>query len=528
MQLIIGILAFIFVLGLIILVHEGGHFYFARKVNILCREFAFGMGPILLKKKKGETLYTLRAFPIGGFCAIAGEEYEGDPLTDKQEIKLEIENGVIKKIYLDIESELFRDIPTYKLINYEIYDENQTGKLFMTIDDGTGPKEVKVDPQALFVTEKQELQIAPYNRTIGSKTKRARAMVIFGGPLMNFLLAILVFFIAGLLSGFPNYESSVINDITKDTPAYDAGLRTGDKIVHLQSGLLEKDITNWHDLSDFMDDYIIQYPTNTIYVTFIRDHEERTAIVRPQVIIYSISLISDYTKDEVVIGKLDENSKAYKAGLREGQEIIAVNDKEVTSWKDVYDEFINNDEGKEVTFTIKGLENKLTVTPYSKEIMDTQKSLSGESIPMVNVAMIVSPTYKFDLGQSFIYSGKMTVSSFGMIIDTLRILFTSDEVGVENLSGPVGIFTLTTNIAQQGFVSILNWIGMLSVNIGLLNLLPIPALDGGRLVFLGYEAITKKKPSPKVETALIGITMMLLIGLMIYVTYNDILRLLGW
>ena len=79
MDYLIGFLAFVFVLGLIIAVHEFGHFFFARRVNILCREYAFGMGPILLKKKKGETLYTLRAFPIGGFCAIAGEELEVDP-----------------------------------------------------------------------------------------------------------------------------------------------------------------------------------------------------------------------------------------------------------------------------------------------------------------------------------------------------------------------------------------------------------------------------------------------------------------
>ncbi len=84
---------------------------------------------------------------------------------------------------------------------------------------------------------------------------------------------------------------------------------------------------------------------------------------------------------------------------------------------------------------------------------------------------------------------------------------------------------MTTKIASEGFASLLNWMGLLSVNVGLLNLFPIPALDGGRLVFLGYEAITKKKPSPKVETALISITMILLLGLMIIVTFNDVLRL---
>ena len=88
-----------------------------------------------------------------------------------------------------------------------------------------------------------------------------------------------------------------------------------------------------------------------------------------------------------------------------------------------------------------------------------------------------------------------------------------------------GIFSLTKAVANQGFLYVLNLIGMLSVNIGLMNLLPIPALDGGRLVFVAYEAITKKKPNQKVETALITVTMILLFGLMIFITFNDILRL---
>ena len=81
-SVIISILAFVFALGLIIIIHEGGHFFFARRANILCREYAFGMGPLLWKKKKGETLYSIRALPIGGFCAIAGEEVEDDPVFE--------------------------------------------------------------------------------------------------------------------------------------------------------------------------------------------------------------------------------------------------------------------------------------------------------------------------------------------------------------------------------------------------------------------------------------------------------------
>ncbi|HHU55155.1 MAG TPA: RIP metalloprotease RseP [Acholeplasmataceae bacterium] len=525
MDIVIGIIAFIFAIGLIILVHEGGHFFFARRANILCREFAFGMGPILLKKKKGETLYTLRAFPIGGFCAIAGEEYEDDPLSNKDTIRLEIKKGVIYKIYLDTECEVFSDIPEYKLINYDLYDEAQTGRLYMTIDDGNGPREVRVDSQALFVTEKMELQIAPYNRTLGSKTKRARAMVMFGGPLMNFILALVVFLLAGLIGGFANYnKAAYLSELSPESPAYIGGLRNGDRIIHMQSGLLEKDIDKWEDLSSFMDQYTLEYPTSNIIITYERDGKVSSvqAVVRPQVYIYSIGLVSDSTQDGVVVGKIDEKSKAYQFGLRQNDVINKVDGKEVTSWKDVYNAFINNEEGKVVTLTVN--DNKeVKVKPYSKKIMNVQMSLSGEEIPMAKVALGVAPPHEFNILKSFVYSGKMTLSSATMVINTIGVLFTSDEVGVKDLSGPVGILTLTIDVAKIGFVSILSWIGLLSVNIGLLNLLPIPALDGGRLVFLGYEAITRKKPNPKVETALIGITMILLIALMIYVTFNDII-----
>ena len=97
---------------------------------------------------------------------------------------------------------------------------------------------------------------------------------------------------------------------------------------------------------------------------------------------------------------------------------------------------------------------------------------------------------------------------------------------MKNLSGPIGIFTLTSQAASYGILYVLSLIGLLSVNIGLLNLFPIPALDGGRLVFVAYEAITRKKPNPKVETILISVTMILLLGLMVFVAYSDILRII--
>jgi regulator of sigma E protease len=534
MDYIIGILAFVFVLGIIIAVHEAGHFFFARKANILCREYAFGMGPILLKKKKGETLYTLRAFPIGGFCAIAGEELEADPFAGREYIKLETEGGVIKGFYLD-DSQIF-DYPEYRVLEYDIFDAEQTGNLFMKVEKDGQLYHYSVDPQAMIHTGKQEIQIAPYNRTLGSKSKRARAMVMFGGPLMNFLLALLVFLIAGLIQGFPSSSSRLSElDPEAPTPAYEAGLRNDDVITYLKSGTIEREIKAWSDISLFMNEYTNQGQKAPITVTYLRGSSTDTTQVNPQVVFYNIGVFGEFTDEGIKIVYLAEtNDKmSNNTELKVNDIIIDVEGVGYQNLSGMYDK-IRNYEGNYDNEALNRLQLKVKrgsttldvkVKPYSKKIMNTQTTTAGEPIEIVKVAMGVSPSYEFNLGQSFLYSLRRTGGSFTAVFDTLNLLFTEESVTIAALSGPVGIFDMTKTLATQGIATLLNWMGLLSVNVGLLNLFPIPALDGGRLLFLGYEAITKKKPNPKVETILISVTMILLFGLMIFVTFNDVLRL---
>ncbi len=558
-DIVISILAFVFALGLIIIIHEGGHFFFARKANILCREYAFGMGPLLWKKKKGETLYSIRALPIGGFCAIAGEEVEADPLKENKKVKLFIIDGVIKKIVLNDKDNLFTDLSEVQVLEYDLFDAQDTGKLYMKILESEKEVEYAVDPQALYVFCKpikntslandkkilkytEEIQIAPHNRTLNSKTKRQRAMVMFGGPLMNFVLAIVMFFLASLLLGFSDTTSTKLGPVDAPlegesaTPAYLAGLKEDDVILELSiegysSGILE----SWDDLTKFMN----EYRTNDNYsgaitVRYLRmnnetgNEEEKTTQIMPMVVIYSISMVQDINDvNNVRIGALDPQSLAYIGKLREGDIILGIKYTNtdtytsVSSWKDVYKLFTNNVNGDLMDIKVlrDNEEVECQVDPYSKELFDDTQSVS-----ITSILLGVSPKSKFNFGKSLIYPFTEFWASLKNMVLTLKHLFTG-SVGIQNLSGPVGIFSLTSNAAKQGFGTLLNFIGFLSVNVGFMNLLPIPALDGGRLVFVAYEAVTKKRPNEKVETALITITMLLLFGLIIFVSFNDILRL---
>lgn len=545
MDAFISILAFIFALGLIICIHEGGHFFFARKFGVLCREFAFGMGPQLVKKKKGETTYSIRMLPIGGFCAIAGEEEELDPLKKLKKVRMEIVDGIVKKFYVDEKNIHFNDIKAYELVSYDIFDANDTGKLFVEVKEDENDEATTVypvDPQAMFVLAKDEIQIAPHNRTLNSKKKHQRALIMFGGPLMNFVLALIVFLVAGLIKGFANQKSSELGSVASSTPAYSARLQAGDNIKSFKVDGITYDINNWTDLESFMSTYskTTTYTSNVITCTYERDGASYTSTINPELTSYGLAGVGFYQNNE---GKVicnfqyltEEEAKnyessfakvdAYGAGLRINDVIVKVDDTPINCLQDLYLVLMANTKGSKMNIYVEGKEDPITVKPYSQSILKASANLNEDPIPLAKITLGVSPTYKFNFFRSFAYSGKMTLKSGLAIINTLKLLFTGG-IGAKSLGGFVAIFSYTSNAAKSGFTTLLSWIGLLSVNIGIMNLLPIPALDGGRLVFVAYEAITKKKPNPKVETILITVTMILLFGLMIVVTFNDIVRLI--
>ncbi len=608
---IISLLIFVIVLSLIVGIHEFGHFLFARRANILCREYAIGMGPRLWKKRKGETIYSIRAFPLGGFCAIAGEEVEADPFEGKEELRLDIVDGVIKGFYLDIDYKEFEKYPLYKIGEYDIYDESDSGNLYMDIEiDGVMVRHV-VDKQAICYVKKDEMQIAPHNRTLGAKKKGQRALVMFGGPLFNFLLAIVIYFIAGLCMGFANMESNEISDVTMGDIAYQYGtqidisdidkykddsvvriysesiqkkefenieswdkvqefvslynekgldepvviyrtredyLASGDIITSLESQTMGSsgEITDFYGIAKFINEYNEKGLAEKIIINFTRDGKAMTIEGVPFISINNMGFGSGWYYDPTetpVIKVLDDTFTSSSRGLGDnsqlkyGDKIVKIGDIENPTWTDVRqfaNGFIGNDENEdnnwitmvvERTTIVEGVETTkqeiVKVKPYSKELIENQTALDGGKPSATYATIDINYTSKFSLIKSFGYAFERTGSAFLAVFQTFKLLFNS-TVSIKNLSGPIGIFSITSQALDAGFTYVLNLIGFLSVNIGLLNLLPIPALDGGRLVFLAYEAITKKKPNQKVETVLITVTFILLMALMIFVAFEDI------
>ena len=347
MNFIITLLILILILGLIITIHEFGHFISAKKSGVYVEEFAIGMGPAIWKSKKdkGGTTYTLRAFPIGGYVAMANE-MEKDKKLRKDQV---LEN-----------------------------------KSFLT-----------------------------------------RLLVLLMGIIFNFILCIVFLFINGVIYGSPN-NTPVIGEVIEDGAAYNAGLKTGDVIKR-------------------------------------------------------------------------------------------INDVKTNTWDDVLLEIAVKKQLDEYEFTIErdGKDYAIFVTP---------NKIENEEGKIVNSYGIgVSTSKKYGFVNALKYSITGFLDMFRSISLVLKNLFTGG-VSIKNLSGPVGIFTVIDQVKSTGFENIIYLVAYLSVNVGVVNLLPIPVFDGGRVLLLIIEAITKKK-YPKLESILNYVGFGLMILLMLIVTFNDILKL---
>lgn len=536
---ILGAIVFCLVLGVIVLIHEGGHFFFARRAGVLCHEFSIGMGPVLFQKKKGETVYSIRAIPIGGFVSMAGEEVEFDVLQNNKQIRIVVENNRVVKIICNLNNSKYQDLPIYDIISYDLSGtlEAKKDELYLTLRKENESEEVTyiVDRCALINLEKQqELQIAPADRNLVNKSLGKRFITVFGGPMMNFVLAVVIFFIMGVVQGYPNTNATIVDKVDEYYPAYTIGLEEGDTIKSINGFETKK----WNDIGTILDQLATGKDSNGnafegILTIEYYDKSEDTTVTKtlvPQTYLYNVEILLKHDENDplntyvAVYGDEATNTKtkAYLAGIRPGDKIINVDKNVINNRNDLLAYFTGNhlEDKKQVSITVLRETNEFT---YDVDI-NSDEMLLSQGVTPVKMQMGISPEYSFNFVKLLYMPWVETGQGCLTIFKTLGLLFTDSTVNLGDLSGPIGIFTLLKEQTKQGIMNILYWTATLSVNIGLVNLLPLPALDGGRLAFLLYEAITRKKVNAKVENIIHSIGLILLMGLFVFISFNDILR----
>ncbi|SEN57418.1 regulator of sigma E protease [Amphibacillus marinus] len=413
------IVAFILMFGLLVFVHEFGHFIVAKKTGMLVREFAIGFGPKIFSIKRAETLYTIRILPMGGYVRVAGEDPEIVELKPGQHIGLKYnKQGQVNKIIVNNKDKH----PTAEVIEVEQADlTHQLQIKGMLI----GEEEVKVYQIAVdadYVMNESETRIAPFDRQFAAKTKLQRSAQLFAGPLMNFILTALLFFALAAFSGIP-VEDARLGEIAPNSPAEQAGLQPGDQITQID----QVEINSWLDFQR----YVSERPNQELTINYLRDGEA----------------------------------------------------------------------------------DKLTIVPTSEQLDDSEVGRIGVRQYMERSVTRAIP---YSLTQTYEWS-KLILVNLGMLV--------TGQFSVDMLSGPVGIYDFTDQVVQTGFWNFVQWTAALSVNLGIINLLPLPALDGGRLLFVGIEAIRGKPISPEKEGLVHFVGFALLMLLMVIVTWNDIQRL---
>ncbi len=504
------ILLFLLVLSLVICIHELGHFFFAKRAGILCHEFSFGMGPKLWSKKYGETVFCIRMIPFGGFVSMAGEEIEQEVIKIGNKIRLGFDSsGDVNRIILNAGDVKYHDFLEVEVNEFDLSSESGN-RLYIN--------EYTVSRKAMYVDDKKHIQIAPKDRSFTYKTIWQRFLTAFGGPLMNFVLAFVVYLIIAFIIGVPNLQSTKVSEVSADMPAYDI-VMPGDVIKSING----VNVNSWEGDQNSVTSELGKKASSYNFVVERNGIDVNLDPIYPQYIFYGLGFTSEVDSNDLIIGTpLYVNSE-----LKSGDKIISIDGISLATWDDVinfantHTEGSSEDDPTVIVVERNGNLETISYVAYSKDVVNAL------GYDMFYQRIGITGSNKFSFFGSFASAGEDFLAAGTSIFKTLGLLFSSNQVHVSDLSGFVGIFTLTKQAASRGFVSLLSWVGLLSVNLGIVNLLPIPALDGGRIVFLGYELVAGKKPNQKFENWLHTVVFFLLIGLLIYITYYDILRLIG-
>jgi len=433
----ITVIAIVIGIGIMILIHEFGHFVVAKMLGIFVEEFSIGFGPAIFKIQGKETLYKICPIPLGGYIKMKGEDPDSELSGSKDE---------------------FLSRKTYEKI-----------------------------------------------------------LVAIAGPAFNIVLAIIILPFAFSVFGqkvlvLPNYVQIV--KITKNSPAEKMGLKKGDIIEKIDGEKI-----NLVDKAMMM---IAASNGNTLALSIKRNTENFVIKVKPEKKTeYDIDhyILGVTFKIDPIVGRLPKKSQAYLSGLRENDKILAVNGVEIISYEEIFPE---QNDGKVLELKVKRGEKIFDVNLGSvKESNITKKGkirkkFTYDIVPKYNIERL---SFIDGMGETFRDIGR----DFFMIYFSLKLIAKNPKQA-KNLGGPIAIGYIIAKSLKEGFSSYIRWIAMISVNLAVVNLLPLIVTDGGLILIFLFEEITRRKMKKKEREVFATIGWGLLFIIFAFVMFNDISR----
>lgn len=419
-----NIIGAIVALGILVTVHEFGHFIAARIFKVEVEKFSIGFGPKLLAFKKGKTEYRISLIPLGGYLKMKGEN----------------------------------------------------------------PDEKVEDTENSFKT----------------KVWWQRAIIAFSGPFANFILALLIFIFTFAIGKHFEDQLPIVGKVSAN---YAEFVQEKDMIIQVN----EKDVIGWTQ--------IIQNTKVDGENTFLieRDNEQILVInneVEPMIWVTEILPLVP-----AIIGEVAPGMAAYKAGLMDNDEVLAVDGKDVNNWYEMRTAITTN-ENELITLKIKRGDDI-----FEKSLAPEENILDNNRIIGITQYMPVKYIEKYSLLESVKYGTIGTINFVYLNYAMLYKLIANPGAIKNNLGGPVMIYTMSTQTADKGIDSILSFIAAISIILMIMNLLPIPILDGGHIFFCFIEGIRRKPLGMKIQIALQNMGLFILVFLMIFAFWNDISRL---
>jgi regulator of sigma E protease len=445
---VISILATIVILGVLIFVHELGHFVTAKWAGIDVPRFSIGLGPKMTGFTRGGTEFVISWIPLGGYVRMAG--------MDDMEA---LEGG-----------------------EYDAATARQSGRDFE------------------------------------SKSLPVRAAVIAAGVVMNVLFAWFLYSVIALAWGVRTVPGPVVGDIQEErVPAEAAAL------LDIPMGARVTAV-NGQPVADFSDvQRLMAMARDTIRLEFANAAPVTVAVPRADAERTDLIVsIEPRLPVPAVVGEVGEGTPAEAAGLRQGDRVVAVDGAPIADWQELV-AALEARPGEPVAVSVArdGRRVELTVTPEARQI-----AAGDRVVGRVGIGRTAVPRERLGPVAAVAWGGAETVRITRLILDFLRGMFTG-AASPRDVGGPILIYQITDQVARIGLVAFLDFMALFSINLAILNLLPIPILDGGQLVFLAVEGIRGKALSVEQRMRFSQLGLVLIVAIMVWALANDFLRLFG-